>query len=132
MSDVTTYNPDSKSTLDERQIQCIRKGASSIEADGFGLNESEKGLLIETMSIGADAWQSHAKTAVVAELVEWIRFFTLLEMRVSGFEAGPKSPVIVLARELRKRGEYPDDLTDWIKANTDNRFLPHGSLVDRL
>jgi hypothetical protein len=49
-----------------------------------------------------------------------------------GFETGPKSPVIALARALRKRGEYPDDLTAWIKVNTDNRFLPHGSLMDRL
>jgi len=132
MSDVRTFNPDPKGTLDERQIKCIRKGASNLEVEDFGFNDSEKVLLMEVMLIGGDAWETHAKTALVTELIEWIRFFTLLEKRLLGFETGPKSPVIALARALRKRGEYPDDLTAWIKVNTDNRFLPHGSLMDRL
>ena len=42
------------------------------------------------------------------------------------------APVIPLVAELKRRGDYPNDLTAWIKANTDNRFLPYGSLMDRL
>jgi len=53
-------------------------------------------------------------------------------MVLPGFELGARSPVIALVRLLKQRGEYPDDLTGWVKANTDNRFLPYGSLLDRL
>jgi hypothetical protein len=40
--------------------------------------------------------------------------------------------VIAIVRELRHRGSYPKELTAWIKAHTTNRFLPYGSLADRL
>ena len=40
--------------------------------------------------------------------------------------------MIPLVRELKRRGAYPAELTAWIKANTDNRFLPYGNLMDRL
>jgi hypothetical protein len=40
--------------------------------------------------------------------------------------------VIPLARLLKSRGDYPEDLTAWIRAHTGNRFLPYGSLLDRL
>ena len=41
------------------------------------------------------------------------------------------SPVIWLCRELKKRGAFPDpELIQWIKENTDNKFLPYGNLLD--
>ena len=65
-------------------------------------------------------------------LVHWTRVLTLAEETIPGCDAGPKSPVIVLARLLRERGDYPDQLTTWIKSVSSNRFLPYGSLLDRL
>ena len=43
-----------------------------------------------------------------------------------------KSAVVKLVRVLKQRGEMTPELTSWIKANSDNRFLPHGDLMDRL
>ena len=37
-----------------------------------------------------------------------------------------------MVRELKRRGRFEVALTTWIKANSTNRFLPHGSLMDRL
>ena len=53
-------------------------------------------------------------------------------MRLPNWEALGRSPVIPLVAELKRRGRYPRELTGWIKANTTNRFLPYGSLLDRL
>jgi len=39
---------------------------------------------------------------------------------------------VALARVLKKRKAMPADLTPWIKANTTNKFLPHGDLMDLL
>ena len=64
-------------------------------------------------------------------LVHLIRFFTLAEAQLTGWEAGSKSPVVWLCRELKKRGAFPDaELIAWIKDNTDNKFLPYGNLLD--
>jgi hypothetical protein len=61
-----------------------------------------------------------------------IQVFTLGEMQYPSWAAGDKSPVIALVKELKRRGAYDPAITRWIKANTTNRFLPHGSLMDRL
>ena len=65
-------------------------------------------------------------------LVALIRLFTLGEGQFSAWQAGAKSAVVKLVRVLKQRGEMTPELTRWIKANTDNRFLPHGDLMDRL
>jgi hypothetical protein len=64
--------------------------------------------------------------------VALIRFFTRAEMAFAAWKGGDRSPVIALAAELKRRGDFPDGLTAWIRANSDNRFLPYGSLLRRL
>lgn len=63
-------------------------------------------------------------------LIALIRFFTLAEHELPGWEAGRKSPAIACARALRQRGSYPHSLTAWIRQHSDNRFLPYGSVLD--
>ena len=63
------------------------------------------------------------------ELDDLIRFFTLAEMQLPGWEGGKKSPVIYLVRILKARDAFSSDLRKWIKANTDNRYLPNGSAL---
>ncbi len=62
-------------------------------------------------------------------LVILVRFFTLAEMQLSGWDAGKTSPVIYLVKTLKARDAFPADLRKWIKANTDNRYLPYGSAL---
>ena len=113
-------------------MDLVRRAANQLDADGFGLDAAERARLVPWMTAGASVWEATAEGADAGEIVAWIRFFTLAEAQLPGFEAGAKSPVVPLARVLRRRGEYPADLTRWIKAHTANRFLPHGSLMDRL
>ena len=63
------------------------------------------------------------------QLEALIRFFTLAEMQLPGWQGGSKSPVIALVRILKERDAFPQALRRWIKANTDNRYLPYGSAL---
>lgn len=65
----------------------------------------------------------------VASLTSLIRFYTLAEAQLPGWQAGNKSPVIALVTFLKQRDEFPAELRKWIKANTDNRYLPYGSVL---
>lgn len=65
-------------------------------------------------------------------LVAWLKALVLAEEAVPGCSAGARSPAIRIARLLRARGDYPPALTPWIKARSSNRFLPYGSLLDKL
>lgn len=61
------------------------------------------------------------------------RFLTVLEA-LPGFEAGARIPVVAVVRHLRPQldAEAFAELVSWIRSHTENRFLPHGSLQDRL
>lgn len=110
----------------------VRRAAGQLDAAGFGLTGAERARLAPWMTAPHRAWDEVAERAAAADVIAWIRLLTLAEAQLAGFEAGAKSPVVALARVLRRRREYPAELTRWIKANTANRFLPHGSLADRL
>ena len=78
-----------------------------------------------------DVWADISQKFTIEELVQLVRFFTLAEMQLVGWEAGSLSPVIWLCRALKSRGAFPDpDLISWIKAHTNNQFLPYGNILD--
>ena len=63
------------------------------------------------------------------DLILLIRFFVRAEILLPGWEAGNKSPAIWANKLLKSRGErLSQDELLWIRANTDNRFIPNGSL----
>jgi hypothetical protein len=106
--------------------------ARHLEEPSFGLAE-QRVVELAPLARQSDSsdWSVMAASLDEAELENLIRLFTLAE-RLPGWSAQAKSPVIPLARELKARGRYPEALTGWIKSHTDNRFLPYGSLMDRL
>ncbi len=77
-------------------------------------------------------WGEQAESLEDAEIISLIGLFTLGEDQFSGWQAGENSPVVPLVRVLKARGVFEVTLSRWIKAHTDNKFLPHGSLLDRL
>ena len=80
------------------------------------------------MRLDASAWQL-AGQLKDDDLISLVRLFTLLERDLSGWDAGSKSPVIPLVKLLKARGSFDPALRKWIKANTSNRYLPHGSAI---
>ena len=100
--------------------------------DDLGLNEAEQGSMGGLMTAPAAEWQAAAEPLEDGQIEHLIRVLTLAEEQFSGWQAGAKSPVIALVKVLKSRGGYDRSLTQWIKSNSNNRFLPHGSLMDRL
>lgn len=117
--------------LDASVLAELTEAAKRLHLDGFGLSAAAAGRLAATVHLAPEAWRA-AEGLADDDLIALVRFYTLAEGRFAEWKAGAKSPVIALCRMLRSRGAWPADLTAWIKANSDNRFLPYGSLADRL
>ncbi len=80
------------------------------------------------MTIGRSNWDTLRERDTDC-LTSLIRFFTLAETQLPGWQAGNKSPVIPLVGMLKERHEFSAELRKWIKSNTDNRYLPYGSVL---
>lgn len=133
MSDVGTWQPDKGDVaLNATALARLASAASQLEAPTLGLGPEEVVRYAVLMRRPADEWRVVAKSLGDDEIVTLIRFFTVAETRLPNWEAGAQSPVIPLAAELRARGTYPKELTRWIRGVSRNRFLPWGSLADRL
>ena len=92
------------------------------------ISPDENQLLAGLMQIDHSAWLAAIESLPEEDLLHLIRFFAVAE-NLPGWEAGPKSPVIPLAKTLRKRGVRLDKaLLHWLREVNDNRFLPYGPL----
>ena len=84
----------------------------------------------QIIEASASAWQLAINKFSNEELVLLIQFFTVVEAQLPAWAAGARSPAILINRELRRRGEKLNkEILLWIKDNTDNRFIPNGSLI---
>lgn len=93
------------------------------------LSAEEKQTQAALMQQDKSHWFSAAHPLSDEALIDLMRFFTLAE-KLPGWESGDKSPVIWLGKVLKKRGTGINrDLVLWIKSNSNNQFLPHGSLL---
>lgn len=131
MDGVERWNPAIKSLAVVRK-EILDKAASAIDDPAFGLSDDELASLRSAVQIDAEEWAKLAGEAEVEDVIGWIRVLTLAETQLSGFETGARSPVIPMFRCLKERNALPADLHTWIRSNSSNRFLPYGSLMDRL
>ncbi len=128
---VESWDP-SAASLTSRHRVILNHAAEQLESGTIVLSDDEQALLRPVMLMDDDVWQAFVATESTASLEAWIRVLTLVERDVNGFEAGSRSPVLKLIKALKARDAIPADLFGWIKSHTQNRFLPYGSLADRL
>lgn len=131
MSDVQNWDP-TLYTLGQKHRDLLNIVVARTTKHHLQLTPEQLDTLRVIFLIDARAWADFAVDKTDEELVSWIELFTLCPEQYSGFDRGANSPVIPLVRVLRHRGTYPPQLTKWIKQQSTNRFLPHGSLADRL
>ncbi|NJN52229.1 MAG: hypothetical protein HC809_11130 [Gammaproteobacteria bacterium] len=129
---VGSWQPDAAGTaIDVDSLRRLAACAVHLDDPSLGLSAREVADYAGLMRRDRDAWQV-AESLDDATLIALIRFFTVAEQKLPNWEAGNQSPVIALAGVLRGRKAYPQELTGWIRSHSDNRFLPWGSLLDRL
>ena len=132
---VDTFDPSALGNpMDETAWRDLCAYAAQLAAQGaeeLALSELEVARFA-ALAAHPDWAQKAGEIEAAATLEGLIRVFTLGEMQYPSWAAGDKSPVIALVKELKQRGSYDAALTRWIKSHTTNKFLPHGSLMDRL
>jgi len=131
---VGSWNPESqKQSLPNKQVldRVLVASNQSIE-NNFGLSAEETEKYAQLMQLSLSSWHPLLSEVAPEDLIGLLKFFTLAEQHFDSWQAGARSPVIAIAKVLREKSAYPNDLTAWIRAHSDNRFLPHGSLMDRL
>jgi len=131
MTSVGVWQPDEVPLTADLLVR-LSDSSEFVDEPTLGLSSDEIAKWAGVMKVPAQAWAPLLAAESDARLVRLVKFFTVAEMRLPGWEAGARSPVIRIVAELRRRNAYPKELTAWIKANTTNRFLPYGSLAERL
>ena len=129
MGEIGSWDPDPK--LSEQHRDILDRAADAIDQPGLGMTTETQQMLSSVMQASPQIWLDFVEQETTIRIIGWIKVLTLIE-EVLGVEVGAKSPVITLVRLLKKRNAYPNYLTEWIKSHSNNRFLPYGSLADRL
>ncbi|MGI9287387.1 MAG: hypothetical protein ACR2P1_18530 [Pseudomonadales bacterium] len=94
------------------------------------LDAEQQQLHARLMTLPRKAWEDAVVTLSDADVYHLMRFFTVAEMQLPGWEANDKSPVIWLNKILKARGKpLGKGQIQWIKQHTRNRFLPYGSVL---
>ena len=94
------------------------------------LGENDRRALAAWMQADHDSWKSAVQPLSDTELLALIRFLTIAEMKVPGWRSDEKSPVIAITSALKQRGRRLDHkFLQWIRANSDNRYLPNGPVL---
>lgn len=131
-----TWTPDSSLSPQDKLIDqnFLKTIAEKLEENGHldiscMVTPQEKEKNRTMMQLSEKEWTPTLENISNSNIIALIKFFTLAEKEFSGWQGNEKSPVIYLAKALRRRGETLDkDLLHWIKANSDNKFLPYGPL----
>jgi hypothetical protein len=94
------------------------------------LSEEEQSQYAPLMHVEADKWSAVIKGLDNEQLWQLICFLTIAEMSFPAWRSDEQSPVITIATELKTRGKpLNKEQLLWIRAHSDNRFLPHGKVV---
>ena len=93
------------------------------------LSDEEIQRFAALMKKDKEEWFAACADCDNQQLQHLMRFFTVAE-QLPGWQSDDSSPVIWLGKLLKKRGNgIPRELALWIKAHSDNKYLPHGPLL---
>lgn len=82
------------------------------------------------IQLAEDQWQTVITELEQQERLNLATFYTVAEMKLSGWEARDKNPAIWIYRFLKKTKQLPEkDIIKALKSKTDNRFIPYGSVL---
>lgn len=117
-------------TIDPDTLQKLIAFSRDNQLDALDslIDGAQSQALAGLMKIDHDQWLAAAEAMSNDDVLHLLRFFAVAE-NLPGWEAGAESPVIPLARTLRRRGQKLEkDLLRWLREVSENRYLPYGPL----
>jgi hypothetical protein len=127
---IGTWEPEKRNQIDLDKLKRLLDSFANVELEN--LPDSLPAEVIESdkwlMKCQAKDWKA-AEELNDDQLVLLIRFFTLAERQLPGWDGGKLCPVIYLVKILKQRSAFDAELRQWIKSNTDNRYLPNGAAL---
>lgn len=117
---------DNSNQLDSQSLLLLAKHSADPKAlDNISLQRAAQWI-----KAPIEAWENAFSTLNDDTLIELAFFYVRAEAILSGFEAGASSPAIYAFRYLKNQGRKPNkDTVKALKAETDNRFIPHGDVL---
>lgn len=132
---VTTWDPSQPSgqSASQPDLACVRTWAASAwpnEQALTALTDDDRNSLKAWITLDWTIWEPVITQLTADELCHLMQLMTLAESHIGGCDAGAKSTVIHAFRQHKSKFGAPDkELVRWIKANTQNRFLPYGPVL---
>ena len=94
------------------------------------INDSELASARSWIQLSEAAWQESIQQLTDQERLQLATFYTVAEVKLSGWQARDKNPAIWIFRYLKKNGQLPEkEFIKALKSQTDNRFIPYGSVL---
>lgn len=126
--DQTTSEDKAQESIDRALLQRYIAAAQAEAPLGESLETAEM-RASHLIRLPAQRWLEESEAWDSEQLWQLIRFFTLAEKQLPGWDAGAESAVIPLAKALRRRKTpLNKEQLLWIKQHSDNRYLPYGPL----
>lgn len=128
---VTTWNPNQPTNTPE--VARVRTWTAQAWEDAAllaSLSDDDQQLIQRWITLDWTAWEPVISQLSAEELCHLMQLMTLAESHLNGCDAGAKSTVIHAFRQHKSKFGSPDKaLVQWIKAHTQNRFLPYGPVL---
>ncbi|MFA0811220.1 hypothetical protein [Microbulbifer epialgicus] len=125
---VSGQQEESQWEFDRDQLQRLITAAASNDSL-IGAIKEEDQQASRLIRLPAQYWLEESQYWSDDQLWQLIRFFTLAEMQLAGWDAGAESAVIPLAKILRQRkASLKHEQLLWIRKHSNNRYLPYGPL----
>jgi len=133
---ITEWVPaaSSNSAVDPQLLSRMAELTETLKTDASAVREAlgEKTLndVQSWLKLPETAWQPVIEGLAEKELFPLAIFFTLGEVKFSGWQCGSSNPAIWLFRYMKGKGLLPPkDQIRELKSWTDNRFIPYGSVL---
>lgn len=128
MASTGTWEPEADQLRpDPARVRAWLQNSWQQAADLEQLDDLDKASLQRWIDLPEERWAALLDGLQADELARLVCLCTLAEQHLPGCAAGDQSVVIHAFRRYRQLLGRPDpELTRWIRANTDNRFLPYG------
>lgn len=125
-------NPSSTSP-DLTVLQKMASAAEALESSGdisALLDDAQLASGRSWLQLTEETWQPVIAQLSHEQQLALATFYTVAEVKLSGWQARDKNPAIWIFRYLKKNQQLPEkDFIKALKNKTDNRFIPYGSVL---